>query len=208
MSKSNQTWFISIALFVAVSVILIFRPNHTAVRSALQPTKLSRASEAENLQKIDKSQSTEGIPLANTMASAAVPDTPLTAKRPIVVERPVLDPEFVAAAARPYVEAWERKHRTTDKLDWSQSKVVFFPAPATSIEKGYIGVFFPNDARPGFGFACFNVNDDAQDHLKPMAWGYVPELNRALKHFRRGATEGDFPCSYIGTSIVETDSDE
>lgn len=201
MSKSNPILFISIALLIVVSVIMVVRLNHTAVRSTLQPTRFSHESEAEILQNTNKSHPTEGIPLAKTTASAAVPNKPPTAERPIDIERPVSDPEFAAAAARPYVEAWERTHGTNDKLDWNQFKAVFFQAPASSVEKGYLAVFFPNNARNGFGFTCFNVGDDAQDHLKPMAWGHVPDLNLALRKLRRDATKGSFACSSIATSI-------
>lgn len=107
-------------------------------------------------------------------------------------EQPVFDRDFAAAAAKPYVEAYQREHPPLKdwSFAWNQARVVFVSAPDGSAAKGYLGVFFPRNESSGVGFTCFRVAEDT-DHLDPLIWGYAPDLTHAIENFRRYAAKSD-----------------
>jgi hypothetical protein len=104
---------------------------------------------------------------------------------------PTFDRDFAAAAARPYVEMYQREHPTikVGSFGWTAFQAIYAPAQDGSNAKGYIVVFFPASEGPAVGFTCFKVKDDASDHLEPVSWGYASDLARGIERFRRGAAE-------------------
>jgi hypothetical protein len=101
-----------------------------------------------------------------------------------------LDRDFAAAAAKPYVETYQRQHPTlkVGNFAWDQSQVVFVPALDDPESTGYLGVFFPASGSTGAGITCFAVKD--ADHLEPRSWGYAPDLTVAIQNFRNSAAKG------------------
>jgi hypothetical protein len=105
---------------------------------------------------------------------------------------PDIDRNFAAAAARPYVEMYQREHPGIEigRFDWTQFKVILAAAPNDPNAKGYLVVFFPTSRGAGAGFACFQVKQDV-DHLGPVSWGYAPTLADAIDRFRGSAAQSN-----------------
>jgi hypothetical protein len=190
MSKVNTLWAIAIGL-VVVGAALEWRFHNSAAQDVPIPTINSWNAP------VPATKSTQGSNDHRTQRETveAISSAPANAdSKPVQIadaEQPVFDRDFAAAAAKPYVEAYQRAHPPLNDLSfaWNQARVVFVPAPDGSNVKGYLGVFFPRSGSSGVGFTCFNVEDDAQDHLTPMSWGYAPDLSRAIENIRHGAVE-------------------
>ena len=105
---------------------------------------------------------------------------------------PDIDRNFAAAAARPYVEMYQREHPAIEvgRFDWTQFQVIYAAAPNDPNANGYLGVFFPASKGAGAGFACFQVKQDA-DHLGPVSWGYALSLTDAIERFRGSAAQSN-----------------
>jgi hypothetical protein len=107
-----------------------------------------------------------------------------------------IDRDFAAAAARPYVEMYQREHPGIEvgRFDWTQFKVIYAPARDGSNAQGYIVVFFPASRSEVAGFACFQVKDEVADHLAPISWGYATDLAHGIENFRGAALEDNRGC--------------
>jgi hypothetical protein len=187
MNKANTLWAIAIAL-LAVGASLELRFHMGPVLDAPSAT----AKPLKSVAPTELIQGPRGTVEAHRPAPTNTDTKPLTAAHISNAEQPALDRDFAAAAAKPYVEAYQRQHPMPNAgtYAWNQFQVVFIAAPDSSNSKGYLGVFFPRSESSGAGFTCFKVQDDAQDHLEPLVWGYAPNLAHAIENFRRGAVEG------------------
>jgi hypothetical protein len=183
MSKANTLWIIAIGLLAVVAALelrLHRSPGGVVSTPAAKSTKVPAASN-------------EFVrpPEAKSLVGETVePSGPAAETQITAVEQPTFDRDFVGAAAKPYVEAYQRQHPVLKArtFAWDQFQVVFVSAPDSSIEKGYLGVFFPTSEGSGAGFTCFQVEQDA-DHLVPVIWGYAGNVTHAIEDFRRGAAE-------------------
>jgi hypothetical protein len=126
-------------------------------------------------------------------ASTSVSRQAPSAKSIADAEEPVIDRDFAAAAARPYVEMYQREHPGIEvgRFDWTQFKVIYAPAQDGSNAKGYLVVFFPASQSAAVGFTCFKVKDEAADHLEPVSWGWAADLAHGIEKFRRGVAENN-----------------
>jgi hypothetical protein len=199
MSKANRLWAIAIAL-LAVGATLEYRFHRGPAQNApsLTGKSLNISAAATEAAHGSNAKSPVGNVEANRPASTNFDKNPLTAEQVAGAEPPVFDRDFAAVAARPYVEAYQRQHPIPNSgvFVWNQFQAVFVRAPDKSNAKGYVVVFFPKSEGLGAGFTCFQVEDDAQDHLVPLAWGYAPNLTHAIENLRRGAVE-DNVCFVI-----------
>ena len=98
------------------------------------------------------------------------------------------DRDLALAAGKAYVEAYWRIHPelSSVSLIWDRADVVEVLTPDSRDQDAVVGVFFPESAGAGVGFACFVVNG-GPDHLIPSAWGQTGNLRKARESFRRHA---------------------
>jgi hypothetical protein len=130
-------------------------------------------------------------------APSSIDTTPRTATKTADAAQPAFDREFAAAAAKPYVEAYQRQHPwlTSRTLAWDQYQAISISAPNGSSATGYLGVFFPTIDGANTGFACFTMDGDA-DHLEPVSWGFGAKVADLIANFRRTPAAGD-GCFHI-----------
>jgi len=194
MSKVNTLWAIAIALLV-VGALLEWRFHSGAAQDVPLPATKSLNASVPSTKSV---QGSNDSPMVRETVQASS-SAPAAESKPVHIanaEQPVFDREFAAAAAKPYVEAYQREHPPLKdwSFAWNQARVVFVSAPDGSSAKGYLGVFFPRNESSGVGFTCFKVAEDA-DHLDPLIWGYAPDLTDAIENFRRYAAKSD--CLHI-----------
>jgi hypothetical protein len=188
MSKVNTLWAIAIALLV-VGAALEWRFHNGAAQDVPIPATNSLNASVPSTKSV---QGSDDNPMVRETVQANN-SVPADESEPVQIadaEQPVFDRNFAAAAAKPYVEAYQREHPPLKdwSFAWNQARVMFVSAPDGSSAKGYLGVFFPRNESSGVGFTCFKVAEDA-DHLDPLIWGYAPDLADAIENFRRYAAK-------------------
>src|SRR6266403_2230579 len=188
MSKVNTLWAIAIALLV-VGAALERRFHNGAAQDVPIPATKSLNASVPSTKSVQGSNDNPMVEETVQASSSA----PAAESKPVQIadaEQPVFDRDFAAAAAKPYVEAYQREHPPLKdwSFAWNQARVEFVSAPDGSSAKGYLGVFFPRNESSGVGFTCFKVAEDA-DHLDPLIWGYAPDLPDAIENFRRYAAK-------------------
>jgi hypothetical protein len=183
VSKANTVWVIAIAL-LAVGAALELRLHNSPDGVASTPAAKSLKVPATSTEFVQPSKG------KSLVGETVEPSGPAPAKQIADADQPAFDRDFAAAAAKPYVETYQRQHPALNARTfvWDQSRLVFVSEPDSSIAKGYLGVFFPASKGSGTGFTCFKVEQDA-DHLEPLMWGYAGDFTRAIESFRRGAAE-------------------
>lgn len=178
VSKQNTLWLLAIIALLSFCAGLEYqlhrRPVGIASAPTVKPPKIPPVSTAFVEPVKDKSMSGETGEPIGLEPVAPVAD----------LEQPTVDRDFAAAAAKRYVEAYQRQHPALKGrvFAWDQSQVIFKAASGSSTAEGYLAVFFPSEG-PGGGYTCFNMRDT--DHLEPDNWGYVGNLNRAVENFRK-----------------------
>lgn len=197
MSKASRLWAISVAL-LAIGATLGLRLHKSSAKSAPAVTSLGVPSVSTEFVVPSKQKPvvTDNV-VQSGSPPASISSEPLPPAQRSDGEQLVFDRDFVIAAAKPYVEAYQRKHSAlhAHTFAWGHARVVFVPAPEGSVDRGYLGVFFPGDESFGVGFACFKVKENA-DHLEPLVWGYDPNSADAEKNFREGPVGSD-SCLHI-----------
>jgi hypothetical protein len=194
MSKVNTFWAIAIALLV-LGATLEWRFHNGTGQDVLIPATKSLTASVPSTKSVQGSNDNPMV-RETVQASSSAPAIESKPVQTVDAEQPVFDRDFAAAAAKPYVEAYQREHPLLKDFifAWNQARVVFVSAPDGSSAKGYLGVFFPRNDSSGAGFTCFTVADDA-DHLDPLAWGYAPDFTDAVGNFRRYAAKSG--CIHI-----------
>jgi hypothetical protein len=190
MSKGNKFLVIAIAL-IGVGALLELRfhksPAGAALDSAAKSVTVAPASPAQS----PHGHSPVGETVEpNTSTSKNIDrESPPAAIQNFDLEEHPFDRDFAAAAAKPYVEMYQREHPTlkVGTFDWTEFQAIYASAENGSNAKGYIVVFFTASRSPGAGFTCFKVKDEASDHLEPVTWGFAANLAQGIENFRRAA---------------------
>jgi hypothetical protein len=186
-----------IAIAIGIVTVMYLQihegPSRVASTPATQSLKVPAAS--TDLSQI-KSPVGETVKPSNS-ATPNIDTTPLTAAQTADAEQPAFDREFAVAAAKPYVEAYQRQHPwlVSRTFAWGRYQATSISAPNGSSATGYLGVFFPTSDGANAVFACFTM-DGSPDHLEPVSWGFGAKVADLIANFRRNPEAGD-GCSHI-----------
>ena len=133
----------------------------------------------------------------NNPERSSMDTAPRTTTQTADATQAAFDREFAAAAAKPYVEAYQRQHPwlTSRTFAWDQYQAISISATNGSGATGYLGVFFPTSDGANTGFACFTMEGNA-DHLEPASWGFGPKVADAIANLRRASAAGN-GCTHI-----------
>jgi hypothetical protein len=192
MSRVNLFWIGIVALLIIIGMAAGLLSHRGAPRQLQTPAVLVSSTRIAPTSAVEASKS--------LVKELQVPATiPADAEKAALAESPVLDRDFAAAAARPYVEAYFRQHPwlKIPRLDWNSFQAVYFASPGNASTKGYLGVFFSRNGVSAAAFTCFNVEDDAQDHLQPVIWGQVPDVTVAIEKLRHNTEEGNGCMAHV-----------
>jgi hypothetical protein len=199
MTKANTFLVLALALLaVGGALELRLHKSPTGVASTPAAKSLNVAVPSTRLV-----EPVNGKSMVRKSIEASIPSpTNADAKAPAATqivdeEKPIIDRDFAAAAARPYVEAYQQQHPTLIARisAWDQYQAISISVPNGSNATGYLGVFFPTSDGANTGFACFWMDGNA-DHLKPISWGFGAKIADVIANFRRTPAEGN-GCYHI-----------
>jgi hypothetical protein len=189
-----------IAMTIGVVAVMFLHIHNGRERiastSAAKPSKVPVASADLVSPPQNNSPVGEAVKPSNS-AHSSIDTTALTAAQTADAEQPAFDREFAVAAAKPYVEAYQRQHPwlVSRTFAWGRYQATSISAPNGSSATGYLGVFFPTSDGANAGFACFTI-DGSADHLEPVSWGFGAKVADLVANFRRNPEAGD-GCSHI-----------
>jgi hypothetical protein len=189
-----------IAVTIGIVAVMFLHIHNSPDRVASTPAAKSLKVPVASADVVSSSQSKSPIGEAvkpSNSAPSSIDTTPPTATQTADAAQPAFDREFAAAAAKPYVEAYQRQHPwlSSRTIAWDQYQAISISAPKGSSATGYLGVFFPTSDGANTGFACFTMDGDA-DHLKPDSWGFGAKVADLIANFRRTPAAGN-GCSHI-----------
>jgi hypothetical protein len=198
MRKANTFWAIAIALLaVGAALELRFHRSRAGDASTSTAESLNVPVASTGFVQSPNGKSTVGEPVEASSPATNTDRKPVTAAQISDAEQVVLDRDFAAAAAKPYVEAYQRQHPWLGSrtLAWDHYQAISISAPNGSSATGYLGVFFPTSDGANTGFACFMMDGNA-DHLVPLSWGFGSKVADLVANFRRNPAAGN-GCSHI-----------
>jgi hypothetical protein len=113
-------------------------------------------------------------------------------------DAPAFDQELAIGAGRAYIDSYLRWRPVSPqpKLDSTKTTLEFVPS-ANGDFRGWVGVFVPDSAGYGGGFAVFHVGTLHPGYLLLEGWGYTPGLKDGITRFKEAAAAGKNPIAFL-----------